>query len=239
MTSSPITPRKPTGERAPSPTRLFINQADNQVCLAALHQLEQDRRLASTRAKEERKVEPESPSLRKGKSGCRPKDLGVTKKGEDSEDGESGKLPIRPSNHTGKSIVGGAGKKGKGDGGKTAGDSTGDHRKRVSEREYCSLSCLLGLTKGGHLDLGCPNIADHGKRHLRQLEFLGLVREQLARDRGRVTDCEPLWISGSRGAMFKVTLTSHDYTVIAKGVRHHHVLHLNNEAKVYYHLRSI
>lgn len=32
-----------------------INQVDNQICLAALHRLEQDSRLNSTRAKEERR----------------------------------------------------------------------------------------------------------------------------------------------------------------------------------------
>ena len=183
--------------------------------------------------------EPESPSLRKGKSGCRPKDLGVTKEDEDSKDGDSGKPPIRPFDHTGKSIVGGAGKKGKGDGDKTARDRTGDHRKRVLEREYCSLSCLLGLTKGGHLDLDCPNIADHGKSHLTQRRFLCLVREQLARDRGHVTDCEPLGINGSRGEMFKITLTSHGYTVIAKAVQLYNVPHIKNEVNIYRYLRSL
>lgn len=78
-----------------------------------------------------------------------------------------------------------------------------------------------------------------GKRHLTQLEFLVLVREQLGRDRGHVTDCEPLWIGGSRGAIFKVTLTSHGYTVIAKGVQNQDVPHLKHEAKVYHHLRPI
>lgn len=86
--------------------------------------------------------------------------------------------------------MGGTWKKRKVDGDKTAGNRTGDYRKRVRRRDYCLFSCLLGLTQGGHLDLDCPNVVDHGKRHLAQPELLDLVREQLAHDRGRVTDCD-------------------------------------------------
>ncbi len=125
-----------------------------------------------------------------------------------------------------------AGKKGKSDRDETARSHGMSSRKRVLERDYRSLPYLLGLARGGHLDLDCPNITDHGKRRLTQLEFLGLVREQLARDRGHVTNCEPLWIGGSHGAKFKVTLTSHGYTVIAKGVQNHDVPHLKHKAKV-------
>lgn len=111
--------------------------------------------------------------------------------------------------------------------------------KRVHERDYCSAACLLGLADGGDLDPNCPNNADHGQSHLEHLEFLSLLQEQLAHDRGRVTDCEPLWISGIRGVMFKITLTSHGYTVIAKGVELHNAPHLATEAEVYCHLHSI
>lgn len=82
---------------------------------------------------------------------------------------------------------------------------------QIAERDYCSVLCLLGLAKGGHLDPECSNIADHGKRHLRRLDFLSLLREQFVHDRGHVTDCEPLRIGGSRDALFKITLTSHGY----------------------------
>lgn len=61
----------------------------------------------------------------------------------------------------------------------------------------------------------------------------------MARDRGEVTDCQALDIGGSRGAMFKITLTTHGYTVIAKGMQLRDIPHLQNEAKVYCHLRAI
>lgn len=111
--------------------------------------------------------------------------------------------------------------------------------KHVHERDYCSVACLLGLADGGDLDPNCPNNADHGQSHLEHFEFLSLLREQLAHDRGRVTDCEPLWVSGTRGVMFKITLTSHGYTVIAKGVELHNATHLTHEDEVYRHLHSI
>lgn len=111
--------------------------------------------------------------------------------------------------------------------------------KRVHERDYCSAACMLGLTNGGDLDPKCPNNADHGQSHLEHCEFLRLLQEQLAHDRGRITDCEPLWISGNHGVMFKITLTSHGYTVIAKGVELENVAHLTHEAEVYRHLHSI
>lgn len=144
-----------------------------------------------------------------------------------------------PSNRVRRSKVARAENKEKSDKDGTAGSDSGNCRKCAPERDYCSPKCLLGLANGGNLDPDCPNIADHANRHLKRLDFLRLVREQLARDRGHITDCEPLWIGGSRGAMFKVTLTSHGYTVIAKGVQRFNVRHLEHEAQVYRHLRSL
>ncbi len=194
-----------------------------------------------TRQKTQEKdnAESGSPSVGRGTSGCRPQDLGVTKEDQDPNNGGSKETPVRRHLDYRTSTDGRAGNQRRGDGGQNTRGGTGDHRKRVREREYCSPSCLLGLSQGGHLDLDCPNIADHGKSHLTQRRFLCLVREQLARDRGHITDCEPLWINGSRGEMFKITLTSHGYTVIAKGVQIHNVPHIKNEAKIYHHLRSL
>ena len=42
-----------------------------------------------------------------------------------------------------------------------------------------------------------------------------LLGEQLRRSRGDV--CQPLGIQGARRALFKITLTSHGYTVVSKG----------------------
>lgn len=81
-----------------------------------------------------------------------------------------------------------AGKKGKGDGDETVGSHTGNFRKRVLELGYCSLPCLLGFARGGHLHLECPNIADHGEKasHPARISLVcSIVRED---DPAHVTD---------------------------------------------------
>lgn len=160
--------------------------------------------------------------------GCGSQDLKVIEEVKDSGNVKGDESSIGPSNHAIK-----------GDGSEKSATDSKLSRKRVHERDYCSTACLLGLAKGSDLDPNCPNIADHGPSHLDHLEFLSLLKEQLANDRGRVTDCEPLWISGPRGVMFKITLSSHGYTVIAKGVELHDAHHLWYEASVYRYLHTI
>ena len=67
--------------------------------------------------------------------------------------------------------------------------------------------------------------------------FLGLLRQQLSEDLD--TDVLNLGLWGSRGALFKVTPTSHGYTVVAKGSPAHFVQCLKHEAEVYQCLHSI
>jgi serine/threonine protein kinase len=67
--------------------------------------------------------------------------------------------------------------------------------------------------------------------------FLKLIREQLSTDLD--TDCDPVGIHGARGALFKVTLTSHGYTVAAKCTVIDFVSDLKHEAAVYTHLHPI
>lgn len=92
----------------------------------------------------------------------------------------------------------------------------GDTSRR---RQYCSHECLLGLAGSGPLDPKCPNSDDHKQKHLQQPVFLSLMHEQLARDRGAITDCQSLYIEGCRDGLFKITLTTHGYTMIAKGMQ--------------------
>jgi hypothetical protein len=89
------------------------------------------------------------------------------------------------------------------------------------------------------LDDQCPNCRDHQERHISPNTFLSLIRTQLACDRGRGADCKPLHMKGSRGALFKVRLTSHGYTLVAKGIEKGHRKYLVHESKVYAHLRPI
>ncbi|KAI9815587.1 MAG: hypothetical protein M1832_005448 [Thelocarpon impressellum] len=106
-------------------------------------------------------------------------------------------------------------------------------------RQYCTHLCLAGLVSGGLLDKDCPNVRDHGSgRHrIDQSTFLQLLGQQLSTDRD--TDVVNLGVWGARGALFQVTLTSHGYTVAAKGTPAHFVQHLRHEAAVYRRLQAI
>jgi hypothetical protein len=105
--------------------------------------------------------------------------------------------------------------------------------------QYCTQKCLLGLVEGGLLDETCPNVRDHGESHhqIDKPTFLTLIRQQLSEDLD--TDCAPEGIHGSRGALFRVRLTSYGYTVAAKCTAIECVGYLKREAVVYEHLRPI
>jgi len=94
------------------------------------------------------------------------------------------------------------------------------------------------------LDINCSNVEDHcgnvqdqNKHVISPSTFLRLVRSQLARDRN--FNCEPLYIQGARGALFKLALASHGYTVAAKGIISTLIPYLRHEATVYKRLRSL
>ncbi|KAG6000548.1 hypothetical protein E4U21_005344 [Claviceps maximensis] len=91
-------------------------------------------------------------------------------------------------------------------------------KQNIRSRPFCTHSCLRGLAHGGPMDTSCPNREYHGQRHIPRHEFLSCLRSQLARDRGPDADCVCLNRAGARGALFKVRLSSHGYTLVAKGV---------------------
>jgi serine/threonine protein kinase len=67
--------------------------------------------------------------------------------------------------------------------------------------------------------------------------WLALLHERLTRTLdGHI---EPLGKQGASGALFKVTLSSHGYTVVAKGTVPRLVQALRHEAHVYEHLRAL
>ncbi|RTE70912.1 hypothetical protein BHE90_014686 [Fusarium euwallaceae] len=103
------------------------------------------------------------------------------------------------------------------DEGKSRGQGS-TQKQNIQSRPFCTQACLKGLAHGGPLDDNCPNLESHGQKHIDRHSFLRLVRDQLAKDRGRDADCVSMNRSGARGSMFKVRLTSHGYTVIAKGM---------------------
>ena len=112
-------------------------------------------------------------------------------------------------------------------------------KTNVRDRSFCTQECLLGLAYGGPMDTNCPNSSYHGKTHIRQPEFLRLIRGQLAADRGYDADCAPLYLSGARGALFKVRLSSHGYTLVAKGMESLDRGHLQHEIEIYKRLEAI
>ncbi|KXJ84854.1 hypothetical protein Micbo1qcDRAFT_169894, partial [Microdochium bolleyi] len=104
----------------------------------------------------------------------------------------------------------------------------------IHTRPFCTQRCLLGLARGGPLDETCPNSQHHGQQgRIDQVEFLRLVRDQLARDRGHDADCTPLHRSGARGSLFKVRLSTHGYTLVAKGVESADHAYLQHENVMY------
>ncbi|KAI0436096.1 hypothetical protein F4803DRAFT_543417 [Xylaria telfairii] len=127
----------------------------------------------------------------------------------------------------------------RGRGSKPGGQKGEGEHISIQDRPFCTQKCLLGLASGGAMDDRCPNFNDHQPRHIEPSVFRHLLRDQLAKDRGTDADATPLYLSGSVGALFKVRLSSHGYTVVAKGVEEHHVSRLQHEHQVYDRLRSI
>lgn len=109
----------------------------------------------------------------------------------------------------------------------------------IESRAYCTHECLRGMCQGLALDLQCPNVAAHGCKHLQPSTFLHLIRQQLAVDRGKDADCCALYTHGSRGALLKVRLKSHGYTMVAKGVETCNLRYLLNEKRVYDRLETL
>ncbi|KAJ4353168.1 hypothetical protein N0V95_003597 [Ascochyta clinopodiicola] len=109
---------------------------------------------------------------------------------------------------------------------------------RLNSCPYCTHDCLLGLMRGDALDQLCPNFSLHGRRHIEPKTFLRRVQQQLAVDLGTDADCRPLYLQGSRGALFKVRLSSHGYTFVAKAVEQRNLHHLQHEHDMYQHVLS-
>lgn len=106
-------------------------------------------------------------------------------------------------------------------------------KPHIRSRPFCSQECLLGLVLGKAVDRSCPNADSHGQMHITHPEFLRLIRAQLAVDRGRDADCMPMYRSGSRGSLFKARLSSHGYTLLAKGMETLDHAHLQHENEIY------
>lgn len=64
-----------------------------------------------------------------------------------------------------------------------------------------------------------------------------MIKEQLAKDLS--IDVHPWYVVGARGVMFKITLTSHGYTVAAKATTWLWITDLKHEGQIYQHLQHL
>ena len=118
------------------------------------------------------------------------------------------------------------------------------HRQQQQHQHlpYCTHKCLRGLLQRDRLDPQCPNRALHpstkGLRHSIDAPTLRiLLRNQLDADMDH--NCTPLDIQGARGALFKLTLASHGYTLVGKGTVRAFIPDLCHEGRIYEHLRKL
>ncbi|KAK2752536.1 hypothetical protein FQN55_006649 [Onygenales sp. PD_40] len=112
-----------------------------------------------------------------------------------------------------------------------------DDRGGTSNR-YCTHQCLLGLVRQQPLDPQCPNVLKHGPSH--QIDATTLIhrlKEQY--DKSLVAGLEELDIHGAVGALYKVTLLSHGYTMVAKATTMSRVGYLEHEASIYKRLEPV
>ncbi|KAG5949300.1 hypothetical protein E4U60_006226 [Claviceps pazoutovae] len=110
-----------------------------------------------------------------------------------------------------------------------------------ADRSYCTHECVRGLTFGTPLDKNCPNVKDHGSKHINRQDFLRLMGEQLDDEKAHA-NCEPINASGHIGYLFKIRLPSHGYTLVAKAVgifNGGYGAPLIHEEKMYNHLRDL
>ncbi|KAL2189399.1 hypothetical protein L209DRAFT_796531 [Thermothelomyces heterothallicus CBS 203.75] len=77
------------------------------------------------------------------------------------------------------------------------------------------------------------NATRHGPKHISQDDFLRLLRDQLAKDRGPEPDCIPLSLSGAVGLLFKIRLSAYGYTLVTKGVETENLWRLRHEKAIY------
>lgn len=77
-----------------------------------------------------------------------------------------------------------------------------------------------------------PNFVVHQRKHLEQPVFLNLMREQLARDCGVATDCQPLYIEGFCGGLWRTPMDT-------KWLQKAWIAHMRHEEVIHRNLRPI
>jgi hypothetical protein len=122
-------------------------------------------------------------------------------------------------------------------------DRSQQSTSKGKSRKYCTQECLRGLRGKGPLDRKCPNASEHGtdQHQLNTAMLIKLLDRQLSAtpDPNKELGCESLHMNGKRGALFKITLWSHGYTFVGKGVPIDFIECAKREEMVYFHLRAI
>ncbi|KAM0271972.1 hypothetical protein ACHAQH_008858 [Verticillium albo-atrum] len=178
------------------------------------------------------------------RSRCRPPDENADSLGDDDNDNAEAPpspTPNRPVRSKDKGNMSTATSSARDPGQRSKGDRRQDQttQKTIQDRPFCTQRCLAGVAFGAVMDENCPNFEDHGARHIDRPEFLRLIRDQLAKDRGPDADCVPLYLSGAVGSLFKARLSSHGYTLVAKGVESFDLALLRHENDIYDRVKPI
>ncbi|KAL8749099.1 MAG: hypothetical protein Q9184_006939 [Pyrenodesmia sp. 2 TL-2023] len=127
-------------------------------------------------------------------------------------------------------------------GGKKRGNWESSDSDEHYYRPYCTQKCILGLAQRSALDPACPHVESHrrgrNQHHMvDKRQVRALLQEQL--NRSLDFNCTDLQIYGSRSMLFKVTLASYGYTLVAKGTRDVFVVDLMHEQQMYDRLSSL
>ncbi|KAI4172203.1 MAG: hypothetical protein LQ346_008644 [Caloplaca aetnensis] len=127
-------------------------------------------------------------------------------------------------------------------GGKNRGNWESSDSDEHYHRPYCTQKCILGLAQSSALDPACPHVESHrrrGSQHhmVDKRQVCALLQQQL--NRSLDFNCTDLQIYGSRSMLFKVTLASYGYTLVAKGTRDVFVVDLMHEQQMYDRLSSM
>ncbi|KAJ5779237.1 hypothetical protein N7457_006957 [Penicillium paradoxum] len=119
-----------------------------------------------------------------------------------------------------------------------------DNQRDISQRQraqFCTQRCLLGVQNGDALDGSCPNVHIHrqsgdGIRHpVNAAKLMSYLKKQMDENIDR---CIPFGTCGSYGAPFKLTCSSHGYTVVGKGTTSGlWQQHVSREVEIYHILR--
>lgn len=210
---------------------------------------------ASVRKNKEPRTSPYKPQRWRGfrrlpirtRSRCRRPSADPSARDDDKEDDKEGNPPSSTPRSGRQATGSGAGAR-QGQRGRERrqqyGQQQGGQRGRptpkwIHDRLYCTHRCLSGLASGQPIDETCPNASRHGPRHIGRIEFLHLLRSQLASDRGPNADSTPLYLSGSVGSLFKIRLSTYGYTLVAKGVEVANLARLQHEDEVYKRIRTL